>query len=162
MQDSQAPLPAHYLGLASRQTGLPRRVLVMAALALALIVLLAFAVFQTAQRYRGDERWTLHSYQVREQVLQLVNHLHLAEMDARSYALTGRDIAFADYWQAIRGVEGSYQQLAALVTDNARQSAAVAQMRTAIASRRARFEKILDDYRLHGPEAAHAEVVTLV
>lgn len=41
-----------YLRRVSRQTGLPRRVLVMAALALALIVLLAFALFQSAQHYR--------------------------------------------------------------------------------------------------------------
>jgi hypothetical protein len=41
-----------YLRRVSRQTGLPRRVLVMAALVLALIVLLAFALFQSAQHYR--------------------------------------------------------------------------------------------------------------
>lgn len=48
MREKQAPLPERYLNRASRQTGLPRRVLVMAALAVALIVVLAFTVFQTA------------------------------------------------------------------------------------------------------------------
>ncbi len=46
------PTRPGYLHRVSRQTGLPRRVLVMAALALALIVLLAFALFQSAQHYR--------------------------------------------------------------------------------------------------------------
>ncbi|MBU6416042.1 MAG: diguanylate cyclase [Xanthomonadaceae bacterium] len=134
----------------------------MAAVALLLIVALAAAVFQTAQRYRSDEKWTLHSYQVREQVLQLVNHLHLAEMEARSYGLTGREISFRQYGQAIRAVDDSTGQLATLVSDNPQQVAAVGQLRDAIAARREQFEAILNNYRLQGASAAHAEVVALV
>ncbi|HJR10154.1 MAG TPA: diguanylate cyclase [Rhodanobacteraceae bacterium] len=141
---------------------MPRRVLAMAAVALLLIVALAAAVFQTAQRYRSDEKWTLHSYQVREQVLQLVNHLHLAEMEARSYGLTGREISFRQYGQAIRAVDDSTGQLATLVSDNPQQVAAVGQLRDAIAARREQFEAILNNYRLQGASAAHAEVVALV
>ena len=40
----------------------------------------------------------------------------------------------------------------------AQQVATAAQLRTAIVGRRAQFEKILNDYRLHGAEMAHAEV----
>lgn len=56
--------PATRLARIARSAGLPRRVLAMAAFALLLIVLLATAVFSTAQRYRSDQRWMLHSYQV--------------------------------------------------------------------------------------------------
>lgn len=162
MREPQAPLPGMNLNRVSRSTGLPRRVLAMAAVALLLIVALAAAVFQTAQRYRSDEKWTLHSYQVREQVLQLVNHLHLAEMEARSYGLTGREISFRQYGQAIRAVDDSTGQLATLVSDNPQQVAAVGQLRDAIAARREQFEAILNNYRLQGASAAHAEVVALV
>ena len=162
MREPQAPLPGMNLNRVSRSTGLPRRVLAMAAVALLLIVALAAAVFQTAQRYRSDEKWTLHSYQVREQVLQLVNHLHLAEMEARSYGLTGREISFRQYGQAIRAVDDSTGQLATLVSDNPQQVAAVGQLRDAIAARRELFEAILNNYRLQGASAAHAEVVALV
>lgn len=162
MRESEAHLSESGLGQASRRTGLPRRVLVMAALALALIVVLAFAVFQTAQRYRSDELWTLHSYQVREQVLQLVNHLHMAEIEARSYGLTGREISFQQYGQAIHAVEDSEHRLQELLADNPQQTATVAEMHTAIATRRGQFERVLDAYRLRGASAAHAEVVALV
>lgn len=162
MRQPQAPLPEMNLNRVSRSTGLRRRVLVMAAVALLLIVGLAAAVFQTAQRYRSDEKWTLHSYQVREQVLQLANHLHLAEMEARSYGLTGREISFRQYGQAIRAVDDSTNQLATLVADNPQQVAAVGQLRDAIATRREQYEKILNDYRLQGASAAHAEVIALV
>lgn len=134
----------------------------MTALAVALIVLLAAAVFQTARHYRADEQWTLHSYQVRENILQLVNHLHVAEMEARSYGLTGRDVAFQRYWRAINEVEEVRGQLAALVQDNPAQRAAVARLQAAIAARRRQYERILDDYRNAGPATAHAEVVALV
>ncbi|HEX7368742.1 MAG TPA: CHASE3 domain-containing protein, partial [Rhodanobacteraceae bacterium] len=146
----------------SNQTGLPRRVLVMAALAILLIAALAFIVFQTATRYRNDERWTLHSYQVREKVLELVNHVHVAEMEARSYGLTGREVSFQLYWRAIGDVDSDTNALAGMIADNPAQIAAVRQLRGAIADRRAEYEKILSDYRTIGPAAAHAGVVALV
>lgn len=162
MRDPQSLLPEVYLNRVSRSTGLPRRVLVMTAVALLLIVGLAAAVFLTARRYRSDEQWTLHSYQVREQLLQLVNHLHVAEMEARSYGLTGRDVSFREYWQAIGNVNDDFNKVSALVADNPRQVSSAGQMRDAIAARRVQFEKILTDYHSLGANATHAEVIDLV
>jgi diguanylate cyclase (GGDEF)-like protein len=134
----------------------------MAAVTILLIALLAGTVFSTAQRYRTDQRWTLHSYQVREQVLQLVNHVHVAEMEARSYGLTGRDVALRQYWQAIGASENDAKALASLVADNPRQAASVRQLTAAINARRTQFERILDDYRTRGVSVAHADVVALI
>jgi len=145
-----------------RKTRLRRSVLAMAAAAVILILTLAAAVFVTGRLYRNAHQWTLHTYQVREQILELVGHLQLAEMDVRSYGLTGRDAAFQQYWRDIAAVEHDAAQLADLVADNPAQVVAVKQLGSAIGARRTQFERILGDYRAHGAETAHADVVALV
>jgi len=145
-----------------RKSRLRRSVLAMAALAAILILTLAAAVFVTGRLYRNAHQWTLHTYQVREQILQLTGDLQLAEMDARSYGLTGRDIAFQQYWRHIAAVEHHAAQLAEQIADNPLQVAAVRQLKTAIGARRTQFEQILGDYRAHGAAAAHADVIALV
>lgn len=144
-----------------RKTRLRRSVLAMAALAVILILTLAAAVFVTGRLYREAHQRTLHSYRVREQILELVGHLQLAEMDARGYGLTGRDGDFQQYWRDIAAVEHDATELANLVADPA-QVAAAKQLENAIGARRAQFERILGDYRTHGPAAAHADVILLV
>ncbi|HET7221908.1 MAG TPA: CHASE3 domain-containing protein, partial [Rhodanobacteraceae bacterium] len=111
-----------------RHTGLRRSVVVMAVLAMVLILTLAGAVLVTGRLYRNAHRWTLHTYQVREQILQLVDHLQLSEMEARSYGLTGRDIAFQRYWHDIELVEHDADNLAEQVADNPEQVAAARQL----------------------------------
>lgn len=163
MQEPQAPLPEMYPSRVGRSTGLPRRsVVVMAAIAVVFILVLAAAVFVTGRLYRNAHHWTVHTYQVREQILQLDNHLQLSEMEARSYGLTGRDASFQQYWRNIAAVEHDAEVLAGLVADNPAEVAAVNQLRAAIGKRRAQFEQILGDYRSHGVSAAYAEVIALV
>ncbi len=144
------------------RTGLRWRVVVMAVMALLLIVLLAAAVFQTAQRYHSEQRWTVHSYQVRQRVLQLANHLHVAEMDARSFGLTGHAGLFRQYWRAIDAAEQDGHDLGALVAHNPGQVAAVHELLGAITARRQQLEKILSDYRLQNAATAQADVIALV
>lgn len=134
----------------------------MAVLAMVLILTLAGAVLVTGRLYRNAHRWTLHTYQVREQILQLVDHLQLSEMEARSYGLTGRDIAFQRYWHDIELVEHDADNLAEQVADNPEQVAAAKQLQIAVNARRVQFEEILADYHAHGAEAAHAKVIALV
>lgn len=134
----------------------------MAAAAVILILALAAAVFVTGRLYRNAHQWMLHSYQVREQILQLVSHFQLAEMDARSYGLTGRDLAFQQYWRNIATVEHDAEALAGVVVDDPVEVAAAKQLRTAIGARRMQFERILGNYRAHGAAAAHVDVIALV
>jgi diguanylate cyclase (GGDEF)-like protein len=141
---------------------LRRSVLAMAALAVVLILTLAAAVFVTGRLYRNAHQSTLHTYQVREQILELVDHLQLAEMDARSYGLTGREVDSRQYWRHIAALEGDATRLAERVADNPAQAAAAKQLATAIGKRRAQFEGILGDYRTHAAEVAHADVIALV
>lgn len=158
-------LSAPDVGLRERvesATGLRRRVLVMFALAVALIVLLAVSVFVTARRYRSDQRWLLHSYQVREQLLNLAAYMQRAEMGARGYGLTGSNLDFTRYWTAIGEAGRAVDSLAAQVADNAVQTANAQRLKTAIDARRAQYERIITDYRSHGPAAAHADVVALI
>ena len=145
-----------------RKTRLRRSVLAMAATAVILILTLAAAVFVTGRLYRDAHQWTLHSYQVREQILELVGDLQLAEMDARGYGLTGRDTDFQQYWHHIATVDRDATQLAGLVADNPAQIAAAKQLQAAIGARRTQLERVLGDYRAHGAEIAHADVIALV
>jgi len=137
-------------------------VLALFVLAVALIVLLAAAVFTTGQRYRSDQQWTLHAYQVRERILRLVNDARDAEMQARSYGLTGRDVAFQQYWHAIAAVERGTDDIAGMIADNPDQVAAVRQLRSATAARREQLEQIINDYRSRGPAIAQADVIALI
>lgn len=136
--------------------------MVMAGAAVILLLTLAAAVFVTGRLYRDAHQWTLHTYQVREQILELVNNLQLAEMDARGYGLTGRDDDFQQYWRHIAAMERDARQLAELVSDNPSQIAAMRQLDTAINARRTQFERILGDYRAHGPATAQADVIALL
>lgn len=162
MRKTRVLQPDSYQSRVQRDTGLRARVLVMAALAVLLIVLLAASVFVTAQRYRRDQQWTLHIYQVRERILQLVNDARDAEMQARSYGLTGRDAAFQQYWHAMAAVERDTDDIADMVAEDPDQVAAVQQLRGAISSRRDQLEQIINDYRSRGPEVAHADVIALL
>lgn len=133
----------------------------MFAVAVACIVLLAVGVFTSAARYRSDQRWLLHTYEVREQILGLTADLQRAEMEARSYGLTGSTAAFNQYWRAIGAADQALATLATQIADNAAQVADVARLRTALSAQRDRYERILDDYRSRGAVAARADVLAL-
>lgn len=134
----------------------------MAASAVILIVLFAAALFSTAQRYRIDQQWTLHTYQVRERILLAIGDARDAEMQARSYGLTGRDAALQQYWHAISALDRDIDDIGDLVADSPVQAAAVKQLREAIVARRNRLEQIINDYRSNGPAVAHADVIALI
>jgi len=162
MEEAQATQADPFQSRFHRSTGLRRSVLALFALALALIVALAAAGFLTGQRFRSDQQWTLHSYQVRERLLQLVNHMHVAEMEARSFGLSGREISFRRYWQAATAVDHNVEDLAELTSADPQQTAALKQLQAAVTARRAQFEQILADYQTRGTETARAAVVALV
>lgn len=124
-------------------TGLRRRVLVMFAVALALIVLLAASVFIAGRRYHSEQGWLIHTYQVRERILGVAAHLQRAEMEARNYGLAGGDAGFTDYWHAIGAVEHDLEALETLVADNPEQLAEARRLRAAIDARRGRGEQAL-------------------
>lgn len=162
MEQARTAQPDSYPARFRRKTGLRRSDLVVAVVALVLLSLLTAVVVVTARRYRHDLRWTLHTYQVRERLLQLNGHVQVADKEARSYGLTGRDVSFREYWHAIGEVEHDTDALAAMVADNPAQLQDVAALRKAIATRREVFERILTDYRSQGAEAARADVIAQI
>lgn len=155
--DPTPPPAAHPARLPLR-----RGVLVLFGLALALVLALGIATIITARDYSRDQRWMQHTFQVREQILTLLNEMQRAEMEARSYGLTGQNASLQGYWRAIANVEHAVDHLGALTLDNPEQVTAMRQLRDAIAKRRATYEAILEDYRAHGAATAHADVVALI
>ncbi len=151
-------------------TGMRWLVLVMFALAVLLIVLLAAGVLVSAQRYRSEQQWLVHTYQVQEQLLNLRTHMQRAEMEARSYGLTGNGQDFSGYWRAVAAAERALDTLASQSGDrnrlsapgDATQAASVQQLKAAVDARRAQYEKILTDYSARGADAARADVLALI
>ncbi|HET7562315.1 MAG TPA: GGDEF domain-containing protein, partial [Rhodanobacteraceae bacterium] len=104
----------------------------------------------------------LHTFRAREQILTLLGDVQRAEMEARSYGLSGRDIPYQRYLHDIAAVDRDSDALAAMVAGDPQQAAAARQLSDAIVARRARFEKIISDYRTRGAESARAGVMALV
>jgi diguanylate cyclase (GGDEF)-like protein len=152
--------PAHRQRTAARRFDL-RLQLLFGAAAL-LIVVLAGAGLQTSREYTDDQQWALHSYQVREQITLAVYDMHDAEIEARSYGLTGRDVFAEGYYRSLAEAEQQVEALAALVADNPVQIANTVRLRQLIEDRRDELNQILTDYRNHGTDAARADVIAMV
>lgn len=132
-----------------------------AAGALLVLLLAALGAYSAAQ-YASYQQWTVHAYRVRESIVVLQNDLRMVEMNARSYGLTGRKTSLVEYYRSVAAVNRDVETIAELISDNPKQIANVERLRALIVVRRGKFEKILDDYQLHGQEAASADVVDLI
>lgn len=128
----------------------------------ALVLALAAASFYSAREYTSYQEWTVHAYQVREHIVVTLNDVRLAEMEARSYGLTGRDESAVNYYRAIASIANDLDAVGELTADNPEQAANLAKLRELIAYRHQLCETIIDDYRKLGPAAAHAEVLALI
>lgn len=138
------------------------RLQVLFALAAVLILLLAAAGLVTSREYASYQAWTLHTYQVREQIVQTLYDVHSAELQARDYGLTGRDSFIAGYYRTMAEAEHGIDTLEHLVADNPRQSANAARLRNLIAQHRAELERIIADRRTRDAAAAYADVLALL
>lgn len=127
-----------------------------------LVLLLAALGVYSASQYASYQQWTVHAYQVRENIVVLQNDLRVVEMHARSYGLTGRKISLIEYYRAVASVNHDVDSIGELTSDNPVQVANVAKLRTLIVARRGRFEKVVDDYQTHGLDAARADVMALI
>lgn len=139
-----------------------RRLQFLFGLAAILIVLLAVTDLATWREYRGYQQWMLHSYQVREHITLVLGDVRLAEMEARNYALIGREDSANRYYRAMAEAAHDTDTLHDLIVDNPNQSINVVRLRGLIEQRRAELERIVTDYRTRGAAAAHADVLALL
>ena len=128
----------------------------------ALVLALAAVSVYNAREYTSYQEWTVHAYQVREDIVVTLNDMRLAEMEARSYGLTGRDESAVNYYRAMAAVAIDLDAVGELTADNPEQAANLAKLRKLIADRRQLCETVINDYRRLGPAAAHAEVLALI
>ena len=127
-----------------------------------LVLLLAALGLYSASQYASYQQWTVHAYQVRESIAILQNDLRMVEMNARSYGLTGRKASLVEYYRSVDAVDHDVDAIGEMTQDNPVQAANVARLRALIASRRGKFEAVIDDYQNRGLEAARADVVALI
>jgi diguanylate cyclase (GGDEF)-like protein len=127
-----------------------------------LMLLLAALGLYSAVQYANDQQWIVQGYRVQENLTLLQKNLRIAEMEARSYGLTGRKPSLVEYYRSVEAVNRGLDTIADLTTDNPVQVAHVAKLRVLIGARHASFEKMIEDYQALGPEATRAEVAALV
>lgn len=168
---TQSIAPAYPLNPAqSEATGRPQmaarpfdlRLQFLFGAAAVLILILAGAGLGSSRKYTHYQQRTLHSYQVREQITLIIYNVHSAEIEARSYGLTGRDPFVERYYRSMAEAERQIDELRKLVSDNPEQSANADKLGKRVATQRAVLTRIINDYRTRGPDAARADVIAMV
>ena len=164
---TQSIAPAHPLNPARESVRVlywryTRPLMVKFAAGAALVMLLAVLGVYSATQYAIYQQWTVHAYRVRENIVILQNDLRMAEMDARSYGLTGRKASLIEYYRSADAVNRDVDAIAQLTTDNPVEVANVGRLRALVVARREKFDLIIDDYQSHGLEAARARVLAMI
>jgi len=99
-------------------------------LLLAILVINTFVIRRQLTVQVGNQAWAAHAKQVLLQT-QLVESLLVdAETGQRGYLYTGEPAYLEPYSRAITQIDGEIQKLAELTTDNPRQQAKIAELRT--------------------------------
>lgn len=127
-----------------------------------LILVLAGAGWVSSRDYARYQFWTQHTYQVREQLTLVIYNVHEAEIEARSYGLTGRDVFVARFYRSVSQSDESLRKLGEQTADNPVQAGNIAKLRELVTQREQELEQILTDYQAHGPEAARADVLRTI
>ena len=87
------------------------------------------AVVHELRRASAHEYWVNHSLQVEAAVADARRLIEQTENVRRGYMLTGSELAVAAYGEASRGMYAAVDRITRLTGDNARQRAAIAELR---------------------------------
>ncbi|MFI5952655.1 response regulator [Cryptosporangium sp. NPDC051539] len=97
-----------------------------------------------------DQASVEHTYQVVDQISDLMSHLQAAERGQRGYLLTGRDSYLQPYRESRRAVGSSMTALTALTSGEAEQQRALAQLRPVVADK---LDELADTIRLRSADS---------
>jgi len=127
-----------------------------------LILVLAGAGLWASRDYTNYQQRTLRSYQVREQITLIIYNVHTAEIEARSYGLTGRESFAERFYLSMAEAERQVAELRSRVDDIPEQVANADKLHQLVEARQAVLSQILQDYRTKGPAAARADVIAMI
>ena len=125
-----------------------------------LVAVLAFFLISGGVAYRNittlrdDSQNIIHSHQVIVALDELLSTAKDAETGQRGYLLTNAERYLAPYYSAKSTMSAKLDEVAALVSDNPAQVAALARLRGHIAAKMAELQETIDLRKSNGPDAA--------
>ncbi len=129
-------------------------------LAALLLAAEALTFFEIWTSFAENERWSIHTHQVLEQLEASLSQVKDAETGQRGYLLTGQDAYLEPYDAALRSIPASLDRLSGLTADNPRQQSRVQALRSLVGGKLAELNRIIDLRRTRGAADALAAVAT--
>ena len=127
------------------------RLLLIASAATALILALSATIYINARAYRQFSHRVQHSFRVEQQVLSLVASVNSAEALQHAFLLTNDERLLANYYALLPHLQDESRLLEQLTQDDTRQENRAHALRTLVEQRRNELEKVMREYRQHGP-----------
>ena len=123
-----------------------------------LAAMIVAAAFWLGGRNASDDRWVLHSLDVRGQLTHVLSLVQSAETGRRGYLLTRRDTYLAPYHRAIEELPSTLDHIQDLVSDNPQQTEPLQQLRNRITAKLDELRSTVDAYQAGRNDAAMAIV----
>jgi len=132
------------------------RALVTTGLAAVLVFFLVSGgvAYRNITTLRDDSRNIIHSHQVIVALDDLLSTAKDAETGQRGFLLTNAERYLAPYYAAKSTISAKLDEVAALVSDNSAQLAALARLRGHIGAKMAELQETIDLRKTSGPDAA--------
>ena len=123
-----------------------------------LAALIMAAAFWLGARSESDDRWVLHSLDVRAQLTGILSLVQSAETGQRGYLLTGRTTYLEPYDRANAELPPTLDHFQDLVSDNPRQKQPLKQLRDLISAKLDELRSTVETYKAGNRDAALATV----
>jgi signal transduction histidine kinase len=133
------------------------QILLLAAAFLVLVTISAASVL-LVNKAREDSAWVIHTIEVENQTNALLLELRRAESSARGYLLTAAPEFLNNYRQAVAAIPTEVDKLDGLTVDNPAQRENIGNLRGAIATHLALFEREINAASHGDPAGATAMV----
>lgn len=104
----------------------------------------AWIAYKALAALLQNQYWVDHTWEVINQVEEVVSSTKDAELAARGYVNTGNPAYLTTYREAVKAVPGELEHFRRLTSDNPRQVAQSQEMRSAIDTRFARLQTTID------------------
>src|SRR5579862_3858985 len=124
------------------------------------LVVIAVVSFHNAELLIGNESWVAHTYQVRNDLADLLSELKDAETGQRGYLITGADKYLEPYNSGVASADRTFADLRRLTADNPNQQRRLDALKPLVDRKFAELKETIELRRSRGFEAAQKVVAT--
>ena len=136
-----------------------RKVALGFGLSFALLILVAGIAYRSITALIENNANVAHTHAVIEKLAVTLSFAKDAETGQRGYVITGDPAFLAPHEQALAAIPASLSELRRLVRDNPDQVARLSQIEALIQTKKAELERVIEERRSKGFEAAQAIIV---